>query len=81
MVENVIIMGAAGRDFHNFNVYFRDNQRCAVVGFTATQTQWIFSAGLASFALSMLYAGRWQAVASHVSGYEERQDRIHSGAA
>jgi predicted GTPase len=25
MVENVIIMGAAGRDFHNFNVYFRDN--------------------------------------------------------
>jgi hypothetical protein len=25
MIENVIIMGAAGRDFHNFNVYFRDN--------------------------------------------------------
>ena len=30
-------------------------------GFTATQTQWIFSAGLASFALVMLFAGRWQA--------------------
>jgi predicted GTPase len=37
MVENVIIMGAAGRDFHNFNVYFRDNERYRVVGFTATQ--------------------------------------------
>jgi len=37
MVENAIIMGAAGRDFHNFNVYFRDNERYNVVGFTATQ--------------------------------------------
>lgn len=37
MVENVIIMGAAGRDFHNFNVYFRDNERYNVVCFTATQ--------------------------------------------
>jgi predicted GTPase len=30
-------MGAAGRDFHNFNVYFRDNARYRVVAFTATQ--------------------------------------------
>lgn len=37
MVENVIIMGAAGRDFHNFNVYFRDNRRYNVICFTATQ--------------------------------------------
>jgi len=37
MIENVIIMGAAGRDFHNFNVYFRGNPRYRVVGFTATQ--------------------------------------------
>ena len=36
-IENVIIMGAAGRDFHNFNVYFRDNHRYHVVAFTATQ--------------------------------------------
>jgi predicted GTPase len=34
---NVIIMGAAGRDFHNFNVYFRGNTRYSVVAFTATQ--------------------------------------------
>src|SRR5512146_1580341 len=33
----VIIMGAAGRDFHNFNTYFRDNQNYVVVAFTATQ--------------------------------------------
>ncbi len=33
----VIIMGAAGRDFHNFNVYFRDNERYDIVAFTATQ--------------------------------------------
>lgn len=33
----VLIMGAAGRDFHNFNVYFRDNPRYEVVAFTATQ--------------------------------------------
>ena len=37
MVEKVIIMGAAGRDFHNFNVYFRNNPRYNVIGFTATQ--------------------------------------------
>ncbi|MHB2153683.1 cyclic 2,3-diphosphoglycerate synthase [Calditrichota bacterium GD2] len=35
--KRVIIMGAAGRDFHNFNVYFRDNEAYEVVGFTATQ--------------------------------------------
>lgn len=33
----VLIMGAAGRDFHNFNVYFRDNEKYEVVCFTATQ--------------------------------------------
>jgi predicted GTPase len=37
MIEKVIIMGAAGRDFHNFNVYFRDNPRYEVVAFTAAQ--------------------------------------------
>jgi predicted GTPase len=35
--QRVIIMGAAGRDFHNFNVYFRDNAAYDVVAFTATQ--------------------------------------------
>ncbi len=35
--ENVIIIGAAGRDFHNFNTYFRDNEMYNVVAFTAAQ--------------------------------------------
>ncbi len=33
----VLIMGAAGRDFHNFNTFFRDNEQYEVVAFTATQ--------------------------------------------
>jgi predicted GTPase len=37
MVQRVVILGAAGRDFHNFNVYFRDNPDYQVVAFTATQ--------------------------------------------
>jgi len=37
MKRRVIIMGAAGRDFHNFNVYFRNHQDYEVVAFTATQ--------------------------------------------
>jgi predicted GTPase len=36
-MKKVVIMGAAGRDFHNFNVYFRDNDYYRVVAFTATQ--------------------------------------------
>jgi len=35
--KKVIIVGAAGRDFHNFNTYFRDNNEYEVVAFTATQ--------------------------------------------
>ena len=37
MRKKVIIMGAAGRDFHNFNLFFRDNEEYDVVAFTATQ--------------------------------------------
>lgn len=35
--KRVVIMGAAGRDFHNFNCVFRDNEMYEVVAFTATQ--------------------------------------------
>ncbi len=35
--KKVIIMGAAGRDFHNFNVYFRDKPKWEVIAFTAAQ--------------------------------------------
>ena len=37
MKKNVIIIGAAGRDFHNFNTYYRDNANFNVVAFTAEQ--------------------------------------------
>ena len=35
--QRILIMGAAGRDFHNFNVFFRDKEDFKVVAFTATQ--------------------------------------------
>jgi predicted GTPase len=37
MSQRVLILGAAGRDFHNFNTVFRDNPAFEVVAFTATQ--------------------------------------------
>jgi predicted GTPase len=37
MATRILIMGAAGRDFHNFNLIFRENPACKVVAFTATQ--------------------------------------------
>jgi predicted GTPase len=37
MKQKVIILGAAGRDFHNFNTFFRNNNSYEVVAFTATQ--------------------------------------------
>ena len=40
--KKIIIMGAAGRDFHNFNVYFKDNEDYNVVAFTATQIPGIY---------------------------------------
>ena len=41
MGRRVIIMGAAGRDFHNFNVAYRDDPEVEVVAFTATQIPFI----------------------------------------
>ncbi len=35
--KNIIIIGAAGRDFHNFNTFYRENESCNVVAFTAAQ--------------------------------------------
>ena len=37
MAKNVLIIGAAGRDFHNFNTYYRDNPDYNVVAYTAAQ--------------------------------------------
>ena len=35
--KRVVIMGAAGRDFHDFNVVYRDDPGVEVIAFTATQ--------------------------------------------
>src|SRR3989338_3757894 len=35
--KKILILGAGGRDFHNFNVYFRNNPHYEVAGFTAAQ--------------------------------------------
>ena len=37
MTKRIVIVGAGGRDFHNFNLLFRDNEQFEVVAFTATQ--------------------------------------------
>ena len=37
MTKRIVIIGAAGRDFHNFNTFYRDNEKYEVVAFTATQ--------------------------------------------
>src|SRR5438128_4450044 len=41
MTRRVLIMGAAGRDFHNFNTVYRDREDVDVVAFTATQIPYI----------------------------------------
>ncbi len=41
MRRRVLIMGAAGRDFHDFNVTYRDDPESEVVAFTATQIPFI----------------------------------------
>ena len=51
MPRRIVVLGAAGRDFHNFNVVYRDDPACEVVAFTATQIPGIagrrYPAGLA----------------------------------
>ncbi len=41
MTRRILIMGAAGRDFHDFNVFYRNDADAEVVGFTATQIPFI----------------------------------------
>ena len=49
-------MGAAGRDFHNFNIYFRDNKDYNVVAFTATQIPDIYNRKYPSELSGKLYS-------------------------
>ena len=56
-VKNVLIMGAAGRDFHNFNVYFKDNPEYKVCCFTATQIPGIDNKTYPSELAGKMYPG------------------------
>jgi len=53
--RNVLIMGAAGRDFHNFNVFFRNNPDFRVVAFTATQIPYISNRTYPASLAGLLY--------------------------
>ena len=70
----VLIMGAAGRDFHNFNTFFRDNEAYEVVAFTATQIPYIndrkYPAELVAYANDLLRA------AQEPLGDRERWDTV-----
>jgi predicted GTPase len=56
-MKKVIILGAAGRDFHNFNVVFRDDPAYRVVAFTATQIPNIENRGYPPELSGRLYPG------------------------
>jgi len=75
-LENVIIMGAAGRDFHNFNVYFRDNPRYRVVCFTATQIPNIDGRRYPAELAGSLYPQGIPIVADHRLAYLIREHRV-----
>ena len=53
--KKVLILGAAGRDFHNFDVFFKDNEQYEVVGFTATQIPGIESRSFPAELAGSLY--------------------------
>ena len=53
--KKILILGAAGRDFHNFNVLFRDQPEYHVVGFTATQIPGIADRGYPKELAGSLY--------------------------
>lgn len=55
MKRKVLIIGAAGRDFHNFNVFYRLNPNYEVVGFTAAQIPGIESRGYPAEIAGILY--------------------------
>jgi predicted GTPase len=55
--ERIVIMGAAGRDFHNFNVLYRNNSNKEIVAFTATQIPDIEGRSYPSVLAGELYPG------------------------
>ncbi len=71
MKKKVIIMGAAGRDFHVFNTYFRDNEDYQVLAFTATQIPDIEGRKYPPELAGRLYPG-----GIHIYGEEELESLV-----
>ncbi len=71
--RRIVIMGAAGRDFHDFNVVFRDDAAVRVVAFTATQIP-----GIADRRYPPELAGRQYPNGIPICGEEELEDLIGS---
>ena len=78
--KRVVIMGAAGRDFHNFNVVFRDDPDTRVVAFTATQIPGIdrrrYPPELAGPELSRWHPHRAREPNSRTSSREQAVDEV-----
>jgi len=66
--ERVVIMGAAGRDFHDFNVVFRNDPSSEVVAFTATQIPGIADRFYPAELAGMLYPAGIPIVAETAPG-------------
>lgn len=74
MPTRVIILGAAGRDFHNFNVVYRDDPRTEVVAFTAAQIP-----GIAGRRYPPELAGRLYPEGIPIEAEEELERLIREG--
>ena len=79
--RKIVIMGAAGRDFHNFNVYYRDNENYEVIAFTATQIPDIAGRKYPSELAGKLYPNGIQILpeaqlADSITEYKNRGDSI-----
>ena len=75
-MTRVVILGAGGRDFHNFNVYFRDRPEYTVVAFTATQIPHIEARRYPSSLAGPRYPDGIPIVAETALGDLIRQERI-----
>jgi predicted GTPase len=75
MRKRILIMGAAGRDFHNFNVVYRDDPACEVVAFTAAQIP-----GIAGRRYPPALAGPLYPQGIAIVGEEELEPRIRADA-
>jgi predicted GTPase len=71
--RRIVIMGAAGRDFHDFNVVFRDDASARVVAFTATQIP-----GIADRRYPAELAGRHYPNGIPICGEDELEDLVRS---